>query len=484
MRRHRPPWALRGLLAATVLLASCSLPPSRSSAPPDPARHRVIVLTDIGGNEPDDEQSLIRLLVYANEFDIEGLIANTSVWQPDLVRPDIIRDVLEAYGQVRPNLAVHASGYPSAESLLAVVRTGRVAVGMAGVGAGMTTEASELIVAALERPDPRPVWALLWGGGVDLAQALWDIRENRSEEEARKLVSRLRVYEIAGQDDTGAWATHTFPELFWIRSATQFQGISRRFDNSGQWKEARGGDESVMEPEWVTEHVQSRGPLGALYRHARYKYEGDTPSFLHLLANGLGEPEAVEFGGWGGRFLAERQANLPAVPRVQTQSRYHDYWMYGEATDRWSHESTTYHNQFAPLFRWRRPFQNDFAARMLWSVTAEYGGANHNPIAALDGDASRRVAYRTVRSGDTVTLSGASSSDPDGDGLSFEWAHYREPGSYEGDIALADPSAAQISLVAPPVQAPRTIHILLAVRDDGVPNLDSYKRLVLTVEPR
>ncbi|MCB1128715.1 MAG: DUF1593 domain-containing protein, partial [Verrucomicrobiae bacterium] len=43
------------------------------------AKERVFVLTDIS-NEPDDEESLVRFLVYANEYDIEGLVATTSTW--------------------------------------------------------------------------------------------------------------------------------------------------------------------------------------------------------------------------------------------------------------------------------------------------------------------------------------------------------------------------------------------------------------------
>lgn len=449
------------------------------------AKPRIIVLTDIGEGEPDDEQSLIRLMVYANEFEIEALIANTSAWQRRSVHPELIRAIVEAYGRVRANLLVHAQGYPTAESLLATIRSGRVAVGMEGVGDGQSTDASELIIESVDRPDPRPVWVLAWGGATDLAQALWDVKKRRSPADAQRFASKIRVYDIAGQDDTGAWITHTFPEAKWVRNARQFFGISRRFDGRYRFANTRGGNEAVMEHDWVDRNVRSHGPLGALYGHARYKYEGDTPSFLHLLPTGLADPEQVHFGSWGGRFTEKPKRNIgsPAVPRVVTQHKYHDYRMHSDATDTWTYGGTTYENEFAPLFRWREAFQHDFAARMDWTVTPEFANANHNPIAALDGDTSRRVSHRIARSGEMVRVSADGSTDPDGNALNYEWIHYREPGTFPGEIAIADPSAKQIAFTAPTVATPKTVHIVLTVRDDGEPALHSYKRLVLTVTP-
>ncbi len=39
-------------------------------------RHRVLVSTDIGGTDPDDFQSMVHLLVYADCFDLEGLVSS------------------------------------------------------------------------------------------------------------------------------------------------------------------------------------------------------------------------------------------------------------------------------------------------------------------------------------------------------------------------------------------------------------------------
>ena len=136
------------------------------------------------------------------------------------------------------------------------------------------------------------------------------------------------------------------------------------------------------------------------------------------------------------------------------------------------------------LFRWREEFQNDFAARMDWSVTERFDEANHNPVAALAGDTSRDVFYLTVDSGDTVQLSAEGSSDPDGDALEYHWWQYPEPGTFGGQVEIQGVRGMEARFTSPRVWAPRTIHIVLTVRDDGEPNLYSYRRVIVTVNHR
>src|SRR4051794_309896 len=157
------------------------------------AKPRLIVLTDIS-NEPDDEESLVRLLVYSNEFDIEGLIATTSVWLRQTPREDLIRRDINAYAQVRTNLLVHAAGFPPPDGLAAVTCTGQVTYGMKAVSHGaMSTAGSKRIIDAVDRADDRPIWISIWGGANTLAQALSDVRATRSPEQVAKFVSKLRV---------------------------------------------------------------------------------------------------------------------------------------------------------------------------------------------------------------------------------------------------------------------------------------------------
>ena len=184
---------------------------------------RVLVITDIS-NEPDDEESLVRFLVYANEYDVEGLVASTSTWLKKGPREDLIRRDIAAYAQVRTNLLKHATGYPTPEQLLAVTKTGQTGYGMAFVGEGKSTGGSQLLIAAADRADARPLWLSIWSGANTLAQALTDVRATSSADDLKKFVAKLRVYSISDQDDAGAWIRREFPDLFYIVSPSNQDG--------------------------------------------------------------------------------------------------------------------------------------------------------------------------------------------------------------------------------------------------------------------
>jgi hypothetical protein len=180
-----------------------------------PSHNRILVLTDIG-NEPDDQMSVVRLLTYANELEIEGLVATTSTWQRNQVQPETIRKLIKAYGQVRPNLVKHADHWPTANSLLSRVVSGQLGYGMEFVGKDKSTAGSQLIIEAAEKEDPRALWISVWGGANTLAQALWDLRATRTPEQVEKIIANLRIYSILDQDDAGAWIRKEFPNLYYI----------------------------------------------------------------------------------------------------------------------------------------------------------------------------------------------------------------------------------------------------------------------------
>lgn len=284
-----------------ISLLGCCLQVTAADKP------RVLVLTDIE-NEPDDAMSMVRFLVYANQFDIEGLVATTSIHQRARVAPERIRQIVSAYAKVRDNLELNEPGFPTGDFLQARVSEGLPVYGMSGVGEGKDSLASELLIRAVDRDDPRPLWVPVWGGPSVLAQALWKVRATRSAADLAKFVSRLRVYTISDQDDSGPWIRENFPGVFYIVSPglgaggayhhATWSGISG--DNfSGRFA---GGDFSVVTNEWLDQNIRSKGPLGAEYPLWKYLMEGDTPSFLNLIANGLNNPEHPDWGGWGGRY--------------------------------------------------------------------------------------------------------------------------------------------------------------------------------------
>jgi hypothetical protein len=166
------------------------------------AKQRVIILTDIGA-EADDTESMVRLLLYSDVIDIQGLIATTSIWKRASISPELIGEVIRAYGKVHGNLVKHDLDYPSAETLQAVVKDGLAEYGMKGVGPDKDSDGSDWIIQTLEKNDDRPLWIAIWGGPNTLAQALYKLQASKTPAEVNHLIAKLRVYAISDQDDSG-----------------------------------------------------------------------------------------------------------------------------------------------------------------------------------------------------------------------------------------------------------------------------------------
>src|SRR5262249_1896502 len=392
---------------------------ARADGRPEENRRRVLVLTDIG-NEPDDSQSMVRCLLYANEFDVEGLVATTSIHLRNRVNPRMIAERVEAYGRVRDNLTKHADGYPTEAALRERIKSGQPALGMRGVGEGRDSEGSDWIIAVVDRDDPRPVWVTVWGGANTLAQALWKVKQARGPEAVAKFVAMLRVYTISDQDDAGPWLRRTFPDLFYIVSPGSNYAKATWSSISGdRFYKFSGPDFSLVSNAWVDRHVQhAHGPLGALYPDIAYIMEGDTPSFLYLVPNGLNAPEHPEWGGWGGRY--EKRGGIYTDTADTVVGADGKAYTTGQAT----------------VWRWREAYQDGFAARMDWCVKSR-GEANHPPVARLGhGEVLR------ARAGGAVRLDASGSTDPDGGRLSYEWIYYPEAGTYRGPLEVAETATA------------------------------------------
>ena len=473
-------------ILSLILISWILIPQSLSAQPYQ--KNRVIILSDIEA-DPDDTQSFVRLFLYANEIDIQGLIATTSCWHKTSVEPQSIVKVVQAYGKVHANLIKHDAEFPSEEALVALIKQGLPAYGMLGVGEGKDSEGSDWILKVLEEEDERPLWISVWGGVNTLAQTLHKIEQTKTKKEAKRLRAKLRVYTISDQDDSGIWIRNNFPDLFYIVSPGDDYGSATW---TGINSYVKGINNEEISNQWLAENIQQgHGPLGAAYPDVAWGVEGDTPSWLSLILNGLNNAEHPEWGGWGGRYelyLPDFSLQKEGGSDVRIAPETREIWTnandtyvpyipreYGRTVQK---DTASFTGYKVSLWRWRDDFQNDFAARMDWCLSS-YEEANHPPNPVLGSS-----DHITVKSGEGFGLDASASSDPDGDNLSFLWFNYPEAGSHKTPVQIdGAENVHALYMQAPEVEKEETIHIILKVTDKGTPALSRYKRIIVSVVP-
>ena len=461
------------LMPLTVLAAKNDLKP------------RLVVCTDIAPAdvEPDDMESMVRLMAYADCFEIEALITSVG-WNCDPYPTEwaeYLTRVIEAYRQDVPRLMRRSGqkkflsigkengrqrlGYwPSADYLRGRAVMGSIYGGIKAIGEGNDSPGSDLLIRLADEDDQRPIYVAAWGGANTLAQAIWRVKQTRSADDVKRFVRKFRLFTITDQDmQYSMRMDRAYSSHMWLR---------RDFADDLQfvWDEGAWQEQCELGKQHWQQHqqfIQGRGALGKEYPTYKWGVEGDTPSFLYVMPHGLNDPEDPHQCGWAGYH--ERGLCADSLTTAWTS------WQEPVRSI-----SVAYKQRFYP------DELNDFCARMQWAAE---GRGNRNPLVAvrlLDGATAKRIASDAplriaAKAGATVRLDASRSSDPDGDALRFLW--WQQPEIGRTTAAIDDASAAIVTVRIPADAAGDTIHLVCEVHDDGPFRLVAYRRIVIAVEP-
>ena len=427
---------------------------------------RLVVCTDIAPAdvEPDDMESMVRLMAYADMFEIEALITSVG-WNCDPYPAEwaeYLQRVIEAYRKDVPKLMRRSGqqefmpledenkqqyiGYwPSADYVKSRAVMGSIHGGIKAIGADNDSPGSELLIRLADEDDTRPIYVAAWGGANTLAQAIWRVKQTRSAEELKKFVRKFRIYTITDQDmQYSMRMNRSYSSHMWLRK--EFADDLQFVWDEGTWQEQC----ELGKRHWQQhkDNIQGQGALGGEYPTYKWGVEGDTPSFLYVMPNGLNNPEDPHQCGWAG---------------------YHERGMCADSlTTAWTSWqepvrsiSVGYKQRFYP------DELNDFMARMQWAAE---GKGNLNPYVVIPNDTINITMI-------PLTLDASKSFDPDGDNLQFSWWQQPEIGKTKVKIEQADQPIATLRI--PADAKGDTIHIICEVHDDGPYHLPAYRRIII-----
>jgi hypothetical protein len=427
---------------------------------------RLVVCTDIAPAdvEPDDMESMVRLMAYADMFEIEALITSVG-WNCDPYPAEwaeYLQRVIEAYRKDVPKLMRRSGqqefmsledenkqqyiGYwPSADYVKSRAVMGSIHGGIKVIGSDNDSPGSELLIRLADEDDTRPIYVAAWGGANTLAQAIWRVKQTRSAEELKKFVRKFRIYTITDQDmQYSMRMNRSYSSHMWLRK--EFADDLQFVWDEGTWQEQC----ELGKRHWQQhkDNIQGRGALGGEYPTYKWGVEGDTPSFLYVMPNGLNNPEDPHQCGWAG---------------------YHERGMCADSlTTAWTSWqepvrsiSVGYKQRFYP------DELNDFMARMQWAAE---GKGNLNPYVVIPNDTINITMI-------SLSLDASKSFDPDGDNLQFSWWQQPEIGKTKVKIEQADQPIATLRI--PADAKGDTIHIICEVHDDGPYHLPAYRRIII-----
>ena len=436
---------------------------------------RLVVFTDIAPAdvEPDDMESMVRLMSYADLFEIEALITSVG-WNCDPYPKEwaqYLQRVFEAYRMDVPKLMKRSGqtaflpnseeekcqfvGYwPSADYIKSRAVMGSERGGIKVIGEDNDSPGSELLIQLADEDDPRPIYVAAWGGANTLAQAIWRVKQTRSAEELKRFANKFRIYTITDQDmQYNMRMDRVCSSHMWLRQ--EFKDDLQFVWDEGTWQEQC----ELGKRNWQLhqDNIQGKGALGREYPDYKWGVEGDTPSFLYVMPNGLNDPEDPHQAGWAGYH--ERGLCADSLTTAWTS------WQEPVISISVGYKTRFYPDEI-----------NDFMARMQW---ADEGQGNHNPQVVINGCEGLQPIHIQAKAGDSIRLDASSSIDPDGDKLTFLWWQQPEIGKAKATVNPSNQSIATIQI--PSEVTSDTIHIICEVHDEGPFHLVSYRRIIFEI---
>lgn len=529
------PRKIRLSLACFVIVVSAAQH-AAAQVPDRPVKPRIIITAD---PELDDNNSLIRFLLYSNDLDIEGLIYASSGfhWKGDgkgtkwfvpgreyarfgldtcpcvswrwAKNERFIDDIVEAYEKSYPNLKVHDPEFPAPPELKAKIRFGNIDF---DGDISKNTPGSDLIKSVMLDDKPGPVFITAWGGQSTIARALKSIQEqfeNTTQWEAiKKKVSRKIVLLPSGdQDDT--YAIYIRPSWPGIEYRQFSAGPNYSY---GAQLGAKPEDSVYLTASWMKENISDRGSLGSLYRvwgDGKQMVKGDIMDYFGIAGHTGEELKKMGYivwmpvqpkGSWLGEGDDHTFMNMLGNGLRAYEAGYYGGWggrESGREAQNFSFPSDSSGNTSADAMAntlssmnsqisknakeiaypdFFPQAQRDFAARMKWSVTSQYANANHQPVVRVEGP-----LMILASPGQKIRLNG-SVSDPDKNKVSITWWQFLV-GSYPGKVDISNPNTATTEVTIPKDAADgQTIHLILQATDDGTPSLTSYQRVIVSVK--
>ena len=460
------------IIMSLLLLLSTTICSAQDAA----LKPRLVVCTDIAPAdvEPDDMESMVHLMVYADMFEIEALITSVG-WNCDPYPKEwaqYLYRVIDAYEKDVKNLRKRSGqtfflsldeengrqriGYwPSAGYIRSRVAMGSERGGIKVIGEGNDSPGSDLLIRLADENDPRPIYVAAWGGANTLAQAIWRVKQTRSAEELKKFVRKFRIYTITDQDmHYSMRMDRAYSSHMWLRR--EFQDDLQFIWDEGTWQEQC----ELGKQNW-TQHqnnIQTKGALGKEYPNYKWGVEGDTPSFLYVLPNGLNDPEDPSQAGWAGYHQRGICADSLTTAWTSWQEPVRSI-------------SVGYKQRFYPIEL------NDLMARMQW---ADEGKGNHNPIVIVNGHKGPSPLILHAKAGERIRLDASQSSDPDNNAILFHWWQQPEIGATK--LTFDDAEQPFITFSIPVDAAGQNLHVICEVSDKGSFYLRSYQRIILVIE--